>query len=597
MDLSDLQAADALKAKLAKRKSEAAAAAAAAAVQLDTTADLPGGASSSSSSCAAGASAIREDHLFDAIHKVRSMKPGLVAKEVYAELQAMGDDPVLASASLSEVKRMCSKVAKADVELLTSPHLQRLRSARNPKEMVKQLEREAHQHPVSRDPQALKVDRPGLPTHGTTLQRGDRLGTAAERGDTQQVLKLLKKGVDPNYQNGASGVTPMGVACERGHVGVVRALLDAKGDPEISTREGYRPVHIATQFGKHEVLELLLRRGKADPLARCSLQDGFPLLIAVNFNFMPCVRALLSAGVDVHMRQESRGLTALHYAYSPEVVCALVGLGADVNDCNNPDGASPLHMACSSGVVEVCLALLACGADPERERHDGRLCVESAIDIGGASLDCANAILGYFELGPELVRRFRRLLALHGPRMEGTPTSLTLVSDAGQGTFVPGSGEPRESATVEELVEETAAEEAVDDGTALVVAAANTSKWDPAEAERLAGIRTKGGITKEQHLLARYHSVPREEALAAGRRKLDSMLAASSALGGEEEVRSEHKLLRTTDSKAAGTDGRAKAEDDKRQELLTKVKAEVASAGEGYTEAEEEEWARLAAEI
>ena len=71
-----------------------------------------------------------------------------------------------------------------------------------------EVARDLFADPISRDSERMKVSRPGLAARGTTLHKGDRLGTAAERGDTQQIIKLLKKGVDPNFQNAASGVTP-----------------------------------------------------------------------------------------------------------------------------------------------------------------------------------------------------------------------------------------------------------------------------------------------------------------------------------------------------------------------------------------------------
>ena len=217
-----------------------------------------------------------EEALKEAVVAIRSEKPGLVAKQVHTELMARGEQ--WANTTLSEVKRMCSKVAKAEVQENISQAGSGL--SKNPEKALAEVMAD----PRTRNAEAMKVARPGLPTNSTTLQRGDRLGTASERGDTQQVIKLLKKGVDPNYQNGASGVTPLGVACERGHADVVRALLGARASPEISTREGYRPIHIAAQFGKRECLELLVRPGAADVNARCPLQDTFPLLLAANFN-------------------------------------------------------------------------------------------------------------------------------------------------------------------------------------------------------------------------------------------------------------------------------------------------------------------------
>ena len=287
MDEHEREAEMVLKAKATKRASERAAAQVAALV-LDSP------------------DASSDNKLREAILRIRVEKPGLVAKQVYEELLAIGG---FENTTVSEVKRMCSKVAKADVAEKTGqagPWQHLLPTLASPKSKH-DLARDIMQDPLSRDADTFKMSRPGLPTQGTTLQRGDRLGTAAERGDTQQVLKLLKKGVDPNFQNGASGVTPLGVACERGHIGVVRALLDARANPEIATREGYRPVHIAAQFGKADILEMLMRRGKADASARCPLQDTFPLLLAVNFDFQPCIHVLLAGYATSRRRPSDTG--------------------------------------------------------------------------------------------------------------------------------------------------------------------------------------------------------------------------------------------------------------------------------------------------
>ena len=55
-----------------------------------------------------------EEALKEAVVAIRSEKPGLVAKQVHTELMARGEQ--WANTTLSEVKRMCSKVAKAEVQ-------------------------------------------------------------------------------------------------------------------------------------------------------------------------------------------------------------------------------------------------------------------------------------------------------------------------------------------------------------------------------------------------------------------------------------------------------------------------------------------------
>ena len=353
----------------------------------------------------------RTSELRNAVARIKLAQPDLVAKQVHAEL--LGQSDLWRHVTLSEVKCHCSKLTKANPAEMARPTGRQhgacplIPTRARDKIAQPDLKKE----PNTRDAEQFKVSRPGLPTHGTTLHRGDRLGTAAERGDTQQVNKLLKKGVDPNFQNSASGVTPLGVACERGHTGVVRALLDSRASPEIATTEGYRPIHIASQFGQKEVVELLLRRGRADVHARCPLQDTFPLLLAVNFNFVDVARVLVEASADVNMASVSRGLSPLHYAISAEAVALLVAAHADVDACDNPDGVTPLHTCCIAGAPAVCVALLACGADPTIDNDRGFTCVEIAIETGGNALKCAHAILGYVANGKQIRERHVELSA------------------------------------------------------------------------------------------------------------------------------------------------------------------------------------------
>ena len=368
--------------------------------------------------------------LRDAVARIRLAEPGLVAKQVHAVL-LKEDGEQWGSTTVSEVKRICSKLAKAEVAEASGTHLS----------YDAHKEAEQHVEVKPRDVNDFKMARPGLPSNHVTLHRGDRLGTAAERGDTQQVKKLLKKGVDPNFQNAASGVTPLGVACERGHRGVVEALLDAKASPEVSTAEGFRcvhslyhvtharapapparaqghrmararhshdlhrsgpvsgcgrPLHISAQFGQDEIVRLLVGKGRAEVNARCPLQDTFALLLAINFDFVEVARTLLAARADPNMGTESRGITSLHVCYSAEAVELLVAAGASVNANANLHSMSPLHSCVQSGAADACLALLAARADPTLADGRGLRPVELAVSLGrGSAKLCAHAILGY----------------------------------------------------------------------------------------------------------------------------------------------------------------------------------------------------------
>ena len=58
----------------------------------------------------------------------------------------------------------------------------------------------------------------------------------------------------------STGLTPLHLACEMGHLEVVRLLLEASATLEPMDSEGLRPLHTAAKRGHLEVLEELLER-------------------------------------------------------------------------------------------------------------------------------------------------------------------------------------------------------------------------------------------------------------------------------------------------------------------------------------------------
>ncbi|KAK8783496.1 hypothetical protein V5799_010140 [Amblyomma americanum] len=77
-------------------------------------------------------------------------------------------------------------------------------------------------------------------------------------------------------------------ACDRGHLEVVKLLLDRGADPEAKDAEGQTPLHYAASCGHQQVAELLLKRG-----ARRDVKDAdgqTPAQVALS----PELEALLS---------------------------------------------------------------------------------------------------------------------------------------------------------------------------------------------------------------------------------------------------------------------------------------------------------------
>ena len=159
--------------------------------------------------------------------------------------------------------------------------------------------------------------------------------------EVSDVRRCLQAGADPNRSSG--GMTPLHVVKT---AETMTALIEAGGDPNARTKNGWTPLHWAVFEGRAEV-----------------------------------VPALLEAGADPNVRGKY-GNTPLHIAAShatAEVVRALLEAGGDPNTQSKGDD-TPLHAAARGGTAEVVMALLEAGADPAVRDNDHELPVDHATN-------------------------------------------------------------------------------------------------------------------------------------------------------------------------------------------------------------------------
>lgn len=165
------------------------------------------------------------------------------------------------------------------------------------------------------------------------IQLQERLTTAIQQGDINQVIYFLRLGVDTNYVDSAgylplhhacvygqyqiaeillewgsdytsflSGQAPIVLAAQHGHVNLLRLLLDYGASVEESGKAGVPPLHTALQQGHYSVVDFLLQQGAlANTVDRMEmtplhLATRLPLDIAVNVigislahSFMMCL--------------------------------------------------------------------------------------------------------------------------------------------------------------------------------------------------------------------------------------------------------------------------------------------------------------------
>ncbi len=114
---------------------------------------------------------------------------------------------------------------------------------------------------------------PAAPSTAPQDDRGDELRRAASAGDVAKVRGLLAAGVDVNAAN-RYGATALAYACDKGHVEVVKALLDKGANP--NTKDSFykqTPLAWAVSNGHAEIVRTLLDKGaegEAEALAGAS---------------------------------------------------------------------------------------------------------------------------------------------------------------------------------------------------------------------------------------------------------------------------------------------------------------------------------------
>jgi ankyrin repeat protein len=170
-------------------------------------------------------------------------------------------------------------------------------------------------------------------------------------GDPVQVARTLDGGgIDVDTPDPADGgKTALMVAGERGHVDVVRLLLDWQASPNVQERNG-----------GHTALHLIARHGRVDA------------------DHLEVVRVLLHHGADPNIAGRF-DITPLHracYNRSMDLIRLLIDGGSRLS--RQDIGWTALRRVCDVGHLEVIEMLVRHGADPHAPEGDGKSCVEWA---------------------------------------------------------------------------------------------------------------------------------------------------------------------------------------------------------------------------
>lgn len=159
--------------------------------------------------------------------------------------------------------------------------------------------------------------------HNIKHRRCSALFWAAEHGRELTGRKMLHQGADVNVKvqearsNGSwprVGLTPLHLAAEKGHLAMVKLLLEAGADPEARVQGSLTPLFFAL-IARHEKVARTISR-RTSNLRSClvnSTKELTPLHVSCHRGLWRCARYFLNEGADVDAI-DARAMSPLHHA-------------------------------------------------------------------------------------------------------------------------------------------------------------------------------------------------------------------------------------------------------------------------------------------
>ncbi|KAF5307348.1 hypothetical protein FQR65_LT07065 [Abscondita terminalis] len=206
--------------------------------------------------------------------------------------------------------------------------------------------------------------------HGANVEDHNENGhtplmEAASAGHVELAKILLIHGAGINTHSNEFKESALTLACYKGHLDMVRFLLEAGADQEHKTDEMHTALMEASMDGHVEVARLLLDSGAQVNMPTDSFES--PLTLAACGGHVDLAMLLIERGANIE-EVNDEGYTPLMEAAREgheEMVALLLSQGANINAQTDETQETALTLACCGGFSEVADFLIKAGADIE----------------------------------------------------------------------------------------------------------------------------------------------------------------------------------------------------------------------------------------
>nr|CAD7425874.1 unnamed protein product [Timema monikensis] len=188
---------------------------------------------------------------------------------------------------------------------------------------------------------------------------------AASAGHVGVSKILLDHGAGINTHSNEFKESALTLACYKGHLEMVRFLLEAGADQEHKTDEMHTALMEASMDGHVEVARLLLDSGAQVNMPTDSFES--PLTLAACGGHVDLAMLLIERGANIE-EVNDEGYTPLMEAAREgheEMVALLLSQGANINAQTEETQETALTLACCGGFTDVADFLIKAGADLE----------------------------------------------------------------------------------------------------------------------------------------------------------------------------------------------------------------------------------------